>query len=317
MFFKNIRAYQLRADCSKLDIEALDEALNEKAFEPCHKTQPLSYGWIPPLPLDPDDWMVYDRENCAVMCLKIENKVLPPKAINEAVAKKVAELEEKQHRKLTRKERQGVKEEIIIDQLPVALTTSKKIYCYLDRKAGMFYVDCTSEKDASTVIGQLRKTIGSFPCVPLNAREVFKTITGTWIENEKPTNQKMSFTGDFEFQSLTEKGSKVKFIQHDDFEEAKMLLASGFGAAKVALSYNDQVTFTIDELLCIKKVKYHDLAEVELAGEDEIEDAAAKFQADFLIQKHFFDALFADIIETFNQVKPDVKAEEQLEIAGL
>jgi len=313
MFFKNIRAWQLTKDFSQIDEVKLAELMLEQQFTPCHETQALSYGWTPPL--DGEE-IFFSRDDYLVFCLKIENKVMPPAAIREATLKKIDEIEKKQCHKLSRSEKQTVREEIIAEQLPKALTTSKKIYAYLDKQAGMFFVDSSAAKGSETVVGYLRETLGSFPALPLNARGTFRSIISVWIDAGEIANDSLVFEGDFEFQSLEDASTKVKFTHFEDLEKAAELLKQNFDVKKVALFYQDRITFTLDNELNIKKVKFTDIADQYLDGVDDFEDAASKFIADFIIQANFFKALFSEVMTTFKQEKPD-RVEEQFEITGL
>lgn len=314
MFYKSVRSYMIKANIAQLDEEHFEELLSEAQFQPCHKTQAVSYGFVPPIPDDEEQSMIYTNENCIVFAIKVENKVMPPAAINEALQKKVAEIEDKEGRKVTRKEKTQIKEELVITHLPTALTTSKKIYAYLDKESNMLIADVGTDKDGNMVCDLIRKAIGSFPVVPLNARKVFSSITETWIHDEFQSVEKLAFGGDLELVNLSDKGNKVKFAHHDDLDQAINLLGQGFTTSSIALNYDNTLSFKLNDTLLLKSINFYGLDESYI---DECEDQLARFGADFILQVKLFRALFKTIIDTFKLEFEDSGNEEQLEMTGL
>ena len=64
--------------------------------------------------------------------LKREEKLLPSTVVREQVDEKVAVIESEQGRKVYRKERLNLKDEIVQDCLPRAFTRSTYVHAYID-----------------------------------------------------------------------------------------------------------------------------------------------------------------------------------------
>lgn len=322
MYFKNIRAYRIKDDVVKqymknaVNPEPLNEAMAEKEFMPCSPMAFMSCGWVEPLPKasEAENQLVLNHDYCSVICLKVENKVLPAKAVNEQVEKLANEIYEKEKRKVTRKEKIELKESVISDCLPKSLTVSNLIYAYIDWNCGLLIVNSSSAKDAEMLINYMRETIGSFPVIPIHASMVFHNVVGSWVEAGSIPSDYLSFAGSIDMASLADPSSKVRFISYDDTDHARELIADGFAVTKLSLSFKDIAEFTLDRELAIKKVSMSDLNSENLT---EIDDPVSLWLAEFHIQAALFRELTSVIILTFNPDIENVKAEEQTVFAGI
>ena len=124
MWFKNIRAYRLTSPFA-LSAEQLGEQLSRKAFEPCGKSQALSLGWVAPLG-EPSEELAHAAGGRLLVKLKREEKLLPSTVVREQLEEKVAAIESEQGRKVYRKERLSLKDEIVQDCLPRAFSRSTR-----------------------------------------------------------------------------------------------------------------------------------------------------------------------------------------------
>ena len=122
MWFKNIRAYRLTSPFD-LSAEQLGEQLAQRGFLPCAKSQALSLGWVPALGEESGE-LVHAAGGRLLLKLKREEKLLPSTVVREQLEEKVAAIEAEQARKVYRKERLSLKDEIVQDCLPRAFTRS-------------------------------------------------------------------------------------------------------------------------------------------------------------------------------------------------
>ena len=118
MWFKNIRAYRLTSPFD-LTAETAGRELVQRGFQPCAKSQALSLGWVPPLGEESGE-LVHAAAGRLLLKLKREEKLLPSTVVREQLEEKVADIEQDQARKVYRKERLNLKDEIIQDCLPRA-----------------------------------------------------------------------------------------------------------------------------------------------------------------------------------------------------
>jgi recombination associated protein RdgC len=86
------------------------------------------------------------------LCVLVQEKILPAAAIKSEVDRKVREIEEQQDRAVGRKERLEIKDEVIMELLPRALTKERTIYGFYDSQEKNLFVDNTTERYSSAVL---------------------------------------------------------------------------------------------------------------------------------------------------------------------
>ena len=98
MWFKNIRYFSLVKSLTYTP-NTLANKLEALAFTQCPKTLPFSAGWIPPSEEEYSS-LVHAIKGYMMVCLQIENKILPAIVVNQDLKEKVKEIESTQKRKV-------------------------------------------------------------------------------------------------------------------------------------------------------------------------------------------------------------------------
>lgn len=290
MWFKNIRAYRLTSPFT-LTPEQLAEQLAQRAFTPCAKSQALALGWVPPLGGE-DGELVHAAAGRMLVKLKREEKLLPSTVVRELLDEKVAEIETGQARKVYRKERLNLKDEIIQDCLPRAFTRSTSVYAYVDTRANWVFVDAASATRAEELLNLLRECIGSFPVLlpQVNSAPV-AVMTGWLLHRNLP--QDFELGQECELREPGEEGGVVRCRGVDLLsEEVETHLHAGKQVARLSLGWDERLQLVLAEDLCLRRLRFAD--ELMKENEDIAEgDEAARMDADF--------ALMADAIGTLQE----------------
>ena len=290
MWFKNIRAYRLTSPFT-LNPEQLAEQLAQRAFTPCAKSQALALGWVPPLGGE-DGELVHAAAGRMLVKLKREEKLLPSTVVRELLDEKVAEIETGQARKVYRKERLNLKDEIIQDCLPRAFTRSTSVYAYVDTRANWVFVDAASATRAEELLNLLRECIGTFPVLlpQVNSAPV-AVMTGWLLHRNLP--QDFELGQECELREPGEEGGVVRCRGVDLLsEEVETHLHAGKQVARLSLGWDERLQLVLAEDLCLRRLKFAD--ELMKENEDIAEgDEAARMDADF--------ALMADAIGTLQE----------------
>ena len=290
MWFKNIRAYRLTSPFT-ITPEQLAEQLAQRAFTPCAKSQALALGWVPPLGGE-DGELVHAAAGRMLVKLKREEKLLPSTVVRELLDEKVAEIETGQARKVYRKERLNLKDEIIQDCLPRAFTRSASVYAYVDTRANWVFVDAASATRAEELLNLLRECIGSFPVLlpQVNSAPV-AVMTGWLLHRNLP--QDFELGQECELREPGEEGGVVRCRGVDLLsEEVETHLHAGKQVARLSLGWDERLQLVLAEDLCLRRLKFAD--ELMKENEDIAEgDEAARMDADF--------ALMADAIGTLQE----------------
>ncbi len=280
MWFKNLQLYRFTSDFT-LDSETLAEKLISGEFQPCGKRDLSQYGWVPPMGQGFDN-MVHAANGYIMVCARKEEKVMPAGAIKELVNEKASIIEAQEDRKLYRKERETLKEEIIFDALPNAFTRSSHTFAYIDPKNGWLVVDAASPKKAEELCSYLRETIGSLPVVPPQVIASPSVIMTQWLRDEN-VPEDLLLGDECELRESSEDGSILRCKRQDlSAEEVSAHLDAGKQAYKLALTWDDKFSAILNEDLTLKRLKFDDTL-LDEADDQGAEDAAAKFDADFAI----------------------------------
>ncbi|MEM9256281.1 MAG: recombination-associated protein RdgC [Pseudomonadota bacterium] len=285
MWFKNVRAYRLTSPFT-LSPEQLGHNLAKACFQPCAKSQALSLGWAPPLG-DSSDALVHAAAGRLLMRMKREDKLLPAAVVREMLEEKIATLEKEQSRRVYRKERLGLKDEIVQDCLPRAFSRHSDVFAYIDVTGNWLFVDTASAARAEELLNLLRDSVGSFPVLLPQVNTAPAAAMTSWLAHRNLPKD-FELGSECELREPGEEGGVVRCRGVDLLgEEVETHLQAGRQAARLALSWDERVSLVLAEDLCLRRLKFAD--ELMKENEDIPEnDSAARLDADF--------ALMADAI---------------------
>lgn len=297
MWFKNLALYRF-TEPFKLVADELDNKLSENRFRPCSSHDEFSLGWTSPLGNNSDQ-LVHAANGFFMLCLKKEEKVIPAAVINEMLQEKTSELEEQEARKLSKKERSALKDELVFELLPRAFSFSKKTYAYIDPKGGWIIVDAASAKKAEDLLSYLRKCLGSLPVVPVNTLERPVVTMTQWLIESNTVPKDIEVEDECELRSPEEEGSIIRCKRHNlSLPEITNHLDSGKQVIKLAVSWSERLSFIIDENLTVKRLKFLDLIQDQVTDSD-IEDEQSKFDVEFSIMSLELANFLPRLIEIF------------------
>lgn len=297
MWFKNLALYRFTEPFA-LASDEFEEKLADKRFRPCASQDEFSMGWTSPVG-QASEHLIHASNGFMMLCLKKEEKVIPAAVINEMLQEKVSEKEEQEARKLSKKERTALKDELIFELLPRAFSFSKKTYAYIDPKGGWMVIDAASAKKAEDLLSYLRKCLGSLPVVPVNTVDKPVAIMTQWLVDNKSTPKDLVVEDECELRSPEEDGSIVRCKRHNlSLPEITNHLDTGKQVIKLAVNWTDRLSFIIDENLAIKRLKFLDLIQDQVSDTD-AEDEVARFDVDFSIMSLELSNFLPRLLEIF------------------
>ncbi len=130
MWFKNLYLLRLSSDFT-LTPEELHEALESKPFLGCGNELREASGWVSPFGRNSEQ-LVLAANGYLLLTLAHQEKLLPASVIREELDTLVAEIEEKETRKVGKREKQDLRDEIEFELLPKAFTRTKKMDAWID-----------------------------------------------------------------------------------------------------------------------------------------------------------------------------------------
>jgi recombination associated protein RdgC len=293
MMFNNLAAFRLTEKFT-LSAEALAEKLAVVQFQPCTGQQAFSMGWTAPV----GENLVHESNDCMMICLKKEERLLPNSVVHEMLTERVEEIEEAEGRKLGKKAKQELKDNLIFELLPRAFTHSSNSFAYIDVKNDFIVINCASLGKAEDLLSTLRKTLGGLPAIPLNTALKPVLEMTNWLQHDITPNE-FVIEDECELRAPEEGGSIARFKRHDlALPEIKNHLDTGKQVIKLALSWNDRISFLLDEHLKITRVKFLDLVQQQVS-ESETETDDEKFDVDFMIMSAEIAKFLPALIDAF------------------
>ncbi len=297
MWFKNIIFYRFTKPFT-LSSDELETALNTAAFSPCGSHEAFRLGWSAPLGRHGTQ-KVHVTGSSWMISLKKEERVLPATVIKEEVDERVADIEEQQMRKVTRKEKDEIKEQVTHELLPKAFTRTKTQYAYLSPAQGFLVVNVSSPKAADELTSFLRKTIGSLPIrIPQVNNAPVDTMTH-WLQKESLIPSGFEAGDECELRDQGEDGGTVRCKGMDlSCKEVLQHIENGMQVIKLGMRWQENISFILNDDLSIKRLKFGDVLQ-EQADDSSDEDAASQFDASFAIMSLELAKLIPDILEAF------------------
>lgn len=303
MWFKNLQVYQFRKPL-ELDAAEIAAQLEQHEFKPCDAQQPVSRGWTPPLGRHGSE-LVHVTNGYIMICSKSQERLLPAAVINEELEEKVLEIEQSQSRKVSRKERTSLKEEIIFGLLPRAFLKSRLEFGYISTNDGLLVLNSSSEKKADEFVSSLRDALGTLSVVPLECGHDTVDVMTKWVkEGNLPGS--FEFGEDCELRSENDVSQVIK-CKNQDLQATEVLnhLKIGMEVTKLAVSWNERLEFMLDEKLMLKRIRFTDVFQDEVReNNDAAEDKATQFDVDFSIMTLEYANLLTALISALGDLKP-------------
>ncbi len=280
MWFKNVIFYRL-TDSFSYTQEQLQQKLQEQAYTPC-KSQELSrYGWVSPCRLL-DDMLAHEVHGMTMIAARKEEKILPSSVIKDAVSEKVAVIEQEQARKVYKKEKDQLKDEVVLDLLPRAFSRFQQTTALISPSQGWIAVDASSHKRAEELLSHLRGTLGSLPLTLPDVNQSPSAVMSNWLEHNESMPEGFTIMDECELRDNVMEGGviRIKGQQLED-EEFVAHLEAGKRVTKLALEWDEQIKIVLHDDLSIKRLKLTEQLQAKMADEA-AEDEIAQFDADIV-----------------------------------
>ncbi len=303
MWFRQLSLFRLPTSMMP-SFDELEAALHKKPFHPCSGLDWFTQGFAPVAAHAPD-LMLHTEGGCALLALKREDKVLPAAVIREFTELKAAEIEDKEARKIGKKEKKELKEQITDDLLPRAFTRTGRTLAYLDRDAGWLVVDSGTASKAEGLASAIREALPPFPArLPQTAMSPAAAMT-SWLLDGAPAGFELD--ADCELKSPGDDGAVVRCSRQDlTATEVRQHVESGKVAVKLGLIWQERIRFVLTEQMQLKKLQFLDLLQDEASQAGD--DAEALFAATFLLMSGELRHLITDLVAALGGEQPDAAA---------
>ncbi len=296
MWFKQVQLFQL-TDSLRLTVDQLIERLEPLAFTSCLPSMPSSIGWVSPVDEDGAP-LVRAVNGCMMLCMQIEEKILPAAVIRQELMDKVKQIESDEGRKVYQKQKLSLKDEITMTLLPRAFSKFTRFYAYIDTKNQWLVIGSTSEKKTEQFLSLFKKCVTE----SVHAFELKKLSPAItyWLKNQNYPNtfsiEKACMLQDPEQQN------RVVRCQHQDLFTSgiQSFIKEGYEVKQLAMCWQDHIRFVLVDNFTLQSIRFDDQV-IAQASEMEPETRQQQFDADFLIMTETLSALLKDLLQLFIQ----------------
>lgn len=297
-WFKNAMIYKLTKELDWSE-DKLQQNLAQCAYHPCGQSDMSKFGWT--TPLRGAELFCFSVGKQILLVAHKEEKIIPAHVIKRELDNRINELEEKENRKLKKTEKQALKDDVVSVLLPRAFSKNQQTAIWIDTEKNLIYVDAASSKRAEDVLALLRKSLGSLPVVPLAfANEPSMVMTDWIIKNDMP--QWLVPLEEAELKAADDRGIIRCKNQALDSEEMISHLQAGKFVTKLALEWEEHLTFVLNDDGTLKRLKFADM--IREKNDDILkEDFAQRFDADFILMTGELAKLTENLIAHFGGEK--------------
>ena len=289
MFFKNIQAYRLPQNWA-MTAHALAEALAPQKFAGATSMDMVSQGWTPPRGADQP--LVHAVAGQFLLQLKTEKKLLPSTVINQVAAARALEMEEAQGFAPGKKAMKELKERVTDELLPRAFAILSTTAVWIDPVNGWLVVDAASPAKADDVVKLLLKSVDK---LPLESLRVQRSPVGAMTEWLQADESPAGFTVDQDaiMRATGESKAQVAYKRHTlEADDIRRHIAAGKQCTRLAMTWNDKISFVLDESLAIKSIK-----PLEIIKESATRNDDERFDSDMALMTGELAKMLADLVE--------------------
>ncbi|HPQ94063.1 MAG: recombination-associated protein RdgC [Thiothrix sp.] len=297
MWFKNLYLYRLQKDFP-LSAEQLHEQLQHRTFAPCTKDQRENSGWVSPLGRHAES-MVHAVNGFILLSMSHQERMLPASVIREELEERVAELEERENRKIGGREKKSMREQIEFELLPRAFTRTRKLDAWIDTQNHWLVVNTASAAQAERLTGLLRKTIDSLPVSLPETSQSPGVLMTRWLTEGVPPAP-FELGGECELRAARDETSVATFRNHELMgEDVQSSLAAGKQVSRLMLIWDRKISLMLGDDLLIRRLKFLDLFDEQL-DEHDPQSQAERMDIEFTLMTAEVSRMLTDLFGCLN-----------------
>ncbi len=297
MWFKNLRIFRLSPSWT-CTADSLEAALEKHAFQPGSSRDMQSLGWIAPRE---DTGLVYAQNGQYLITLRADKKLLPTTVINQFAKARAQDLEEQQGFKPGRKQMKEIKEQVTDELLPKAFSVYRDTRVWIDTRNHWLVIDAAAAAKSDEVLGLLAKSIDSLPVSPLHVEQSPASAMTNWLISDEPPSG-FTVDQDTELRSTSDSGAAVRYVRQSiEIDDVRKHVQAGKQCTRLALTWNDRVSFILTEGLDIKRVNPLDV--LKEGQNSAAHNDAEQFDSDFTLMTGELSRLIESLVDALGGEK--------------
>lgn len=293
-FFKNAIIYRISNPMSLMaQLATIEQQLLPFQFTPCGSQDTARTGWVPATAFS--QTLAHQANGQYLLTVQRQEKILPGPVIKQELNARIAKLESEHGRKLKKTEKDSLKDEVLHSLLPRAFTKDSRTQLWIDVMIGLIVVDASSARKAEDALALLRKSLVSLPVTPLTIENPVELTMTEWVRSG---NAPAGFAiGDAaELKAILADGGIARVKKQDLVsDEIKTHIEAGKLITKLALDWQQRVTFTLTDDAILTRLKFCDEL-IDQNDDIDREDVLARFDADFTLMTGELSALIKQLV---------------------
>lgn len=275
------------------DAQIIEAALQAGSFTACTGSQEKSAGWAPPR--EENGLFLESVGEQWILKLLLETKVIPSSVVKRKAEEEIANIESVTGRKSGKKEKREIFDYVRLGLLPMAFAKQRAVTVWIDPQARLLVIDAGNQTLADEVLTQLVRSIDGLSTQLVNTQMSPASAMAQWLSTKEAPN-KFSVDRECELKACDDSKSVVRYGRHAlDTEEVAQHIATGKMPTRLALTFNDRVSFVLTDALQIKKIDFLDVVfEADSTSGDHADDG---FDADVAIMTGELSQLIPAVIE--------------------
>ena len=308
MFFKTIQMFQLK-EAATIDFAVIEQALKDHPLRECGTQDEFTFGTLPLL-RNTECWALISGD-CMLVRFGKEEKVLPSSVVREELETKIAEIELVEGRKVGRKEKGDIKDELVFTLRPKAFAKRSDVWLMIDKQAGLLVLNTTNAGMTEQSFKHLQVMLGSFPMVPLQAQLSPARVMTDWLmKNDLPAT--LETGANCVIKDTASASTKATFNSFEPLsEDITRHLEQGMQVKSLDLRHTDKLSFSLNDDLTLKSVKWDNTLKESAFNDSQggdMSDMDAEFALMSLTVREFFNEHFAKWFEIVTDVEQEQAA---------
>lgn len=288
MWFKQVTPFRV---FELPEAERLEIALAENWFCSISGLDWFSEGFYCPVPFGKP--IIFEAQKTMLISLMREEKVLPSAAIKHKLDEQIIKIQANEGRNVGRKEKQELREAIIDNLLPKALTKSSRTNGLLAK--GWLWTDTANRRKAENLLTKLREALGGLPAQQPDTRQSPSSLMTNWLLQGEAQGR-FELDSDVTLVGVGDVAPKVKISRKDlTATDVVQHAKNGMIVTELGLVWNERVAFILTQDFTLKCIKWLDVVQEEAEGE--ADDAHSKAYATQLLMTAALSVMLGELVE--------------------
>lgn len=212
-------------------------------------------GFAPPYEFS--DQMVITAQNSWKIQLRKEKKLLPASVLRQESKRRIKEIEEKEYRQLSAKDKKALKQRVLDELLPRAFSQISTIEGIYIRDKGFLLVNQAQANKREELLSHLRQALGSFEAALILCKKTATDLMSQWLLDNNSLPNDLAIGNYCELKNIANIKSLSRFVNQDiQSKEVIGILEKDHFVSQLALIWQDKLRFILCGDFSLKNIQY-------------------------------------------------------------